>query len=90
MQMRRLFSAMDDADRLLPLQIGLDAGGDGSAFVARNLSALDAAQMAVVVSVAEVAQGSLLQLHVRDSAWAQRGFQRLVQVGTALACMLFG
>lgn len=37
MQMQRLFTEMDDSDRLLQLQIGLDATGTGSAFVARNL-----------------------------------------------------
>ncbi len=37
MQMQRLFTEMDDSERLLPLQIGLDPTGTGSAFVARNL-----------------------------------------------------
>ena len=78
--MRRLFSAMDDTDRLLPLHIGLDAGGGGSAFVARNLGRLDVAQQGFMVSTAEVEEGCLLQLHVRDAAWARRGFAQLVQV----------
>lgn len=36
-QMQRLFTDMDDSERLLPLQVGLDPTGSGSAFVARNL-----------------------------------------------------
>lgn len=36
MQMQRLFTEMEDSDRLLPLHVGLDASGGGSAFIARN------------------------------------------------------
>lgn len=35
--MQRLFTEMDDSERLLPLQVGLDPTGTGSALVARNL-----------------------------------------------------
>ncbi len=83
-QLRRLFTAMDDADRLLPLQIGLDAVGDG-AFVARNLGGYDPGAMSFTVSSADVAEGSHLQLHVRDSQWAQKGFAKLLQVGSPQA-----
>ena len=34
--MQRLFTEMEDSDRLLPLHVGLDATGGGSAFIARN------------------------------------------------------
>jgi hypothetical protein len=36
-QMQRMFLEMSDSERLLPLQVGLDMQGNGSAFVARNL-----------------------------------------------------
>lgn len=35
--MQRMFMEMDDSERLLPLQIGVDRAGNGTAFVARNL-----------------------------------------------------
>lgn len=40
--MQRLFTEMQDSDRLLPLHVGLDAGGEGSAFIARNFVSLHA------------------------------------------------
>lgn len=39
-QMQRLFTEMDDCERLLPLHVGLDPSGDGSAFIARNFVSL--------------------------------------------------
>ena len=39
-QMQRLFTEMDDCERLLPLHVGLDPSGDGSAFLARNFVSL--------------------------------------------------
>ncbi|KAK9917127.1 hypothetical protein WJX75_001174 [Coccomyxa subellipsoidea] len=77
--MQRLFTEMDDSDRLLQLQIGLDATGTGSAFVARNLLGFDTPALAVNVAVAAVEEGTLLQLHLRDSMWAQQGLRDLVQ-----------
>ncbi|EIE18129.1 hypothetical protein COCSUDRAFT_60504 [Coccomyxa subellipsoidea C-169] len=77
--MQRLFTEMDDSERLLPLQIGLDPTGTGSAFVARNLLGFDTPRLAVQVAVAGVEEGTLLQLHLRDSMWAQQGLRDLVQ-----------
>jgi hypothetical protein len=39
--MQQLFTEMDECERLLPLHVGLDPSGDGSAFVARNFVSLN-------------------------------------------------
>jgi hypothetical protein len=38
--------------------------------------------LAVNVAVAAVEEGTLLQLHLRDSMWAQQGLRDLVQVSS--------
>ncbi len=40
----------------------------------------DTPRLAVQVAVAGVEEGTLLQLHLRDSMWAQQGLRDLVQV----------
>ncbi|CAL8463260.1 g2794 [Coccomyxa elongata] len=77
--MQRLFTEMDDSERLLPLQVGLDPTGTGSAFVARNLLGFDTSTLSVHVAVAAVEEGTLLQLHLRDSTWAQQGLRNSVR-----------
>ena len=157
--MQRLFTEMEDSDRLLPLHVGLDATGSGSAFIARNFVSpalvahamledspaglpivtasmlvhcvgrryglqplrpaaltvrciscqlspqlrtvpLDCAQSwqrsqrdmcglqggfnsadaSLHVAVPELTEGSLLQLHVRDANWSQKGVSTCLQV----------
>lgn len=42
----------------------------------------DTPTLAVNVAVAAVEEGTLLQLHLRDSMWAQQGLRDLVQVSS--------
>ena len=44
----------------------------------------DTPTLSVHVAVAAVEEGTLLQLHLRDSSWAQQGLRDLVQVSTGL------
>ena len=37
LQFQKLWLDMDMSDRMLPLKVGLDASGSGSAFITRNL-----------------------------------------------------
>ena len=37
LQFQQLWLDMDMSDRMLPLKVGLDASGSGSAFITRNL-----------------------------------------------------
>lgn len=44
----------------------------------------DTSTLSVNVAVAAVEEGTLLQLHLRDSSWAQQGLRDLVQVSAGL------
>ncbi len=44
----------------------------------------DTSTSSVHVAVAAVEEGTLMQLHLRDSAWAQQGLRNSVQVSTGL------
>ena len=53
----------------------------------------DTPTLAVHVAVGAVEEGTLLQLHLRDSMWAQQGLRNLVQVSSChhwlpLSCVL--
>ena len=39
-----------------------------------------AEESSLTVAVSEVAEGSLLQLHVEDAQWSQKGIRRCLQV----------
>ncbi|CAL5223560.1 g6093 [Coccomyxa viridis] len=78
---QKLWLDMDMSDRMLPLKLGLDASGSGSAFITRNLAGFNVTpeQSSLQVAVSEVAEGSLLQLHVEDAKWSQAGIRTCLQ-----------
>ncbi len=45
-------------------------------------SSIDTASMTMHLAVPEVEEGCLLQLHVRDGHWSEKGMRKLIQVGT--------
>ena len=52
-------------------------------WVALLQGGFNTAEASLVVAVPEVTEGTLLQLHVRDSHWSQKGVKTCLQV-----CML--
>lgn len=43
-------------------------------------SGFDTPNLALHLAVSEIEEGSLLQLHVRDSTWSQQGLHSLIKV----------
>ncbi|KAK9815944.1 hypothetical protein WJX72_012422 [[Myrmecia] bisecta] len=76
---RQLIMGLDDKDKRIPAQIGIDASGEGTSFIARNIVSFDNTIQAVEVAVGHIPEGSLVQLHVRDSAWAQQQLRERMQ-----------
>ena len=67
-------------DQLLQLYVGIDISGTGQHF--RQITPSTAAPGSGALNVGDmnVPEGSLVQLHVKDSAWAQEQMQTHLQV----------
>ncbi|DBA84697.1 TPA: hypothetical protein ACH3X1_005950 [Trebouxia sp. C0004] len=76
---RQMFQSLSDRDRDMQIQIGLDTLGDGRNFVARNISSFNPSDQSVQVAVADVPEGSVVQLHVRDPHWARHNILKQIQ-----------
>ena len=71
-------------DQLLQLYVGIDISGTGQHF--RQITPSTAAPGSGALNVGDmnVPEGSLVQLHVKDSVWAQEQMQTYLQVSPDL------
>lgn len=76
---RQMFQSLSESDREMQVQMGLDTLGDGTHYVARSIAGFNPGNQSVQVAVADVPEGSVVQLHVRDPHWARRNILKQIQ-----------